>query len=90
MNANGVMDDGEPSTTTDKQGAYQLNLPVSQYDQNSDGVVDSKDGQLVAIGGIDTATGLKLGKSTHRSTNSDGFESIDHLGKCTPCKSRGS
>ena len=60
MNANGVMDDGEPSTTTDKQGAYQLNLPVSQYDQNSDGVVDSKDGQLVAIGGIDTATGLQL------------------------------
>ena len=60
MNANGVMDDGEPSTTTDKQGAYQLNLPVSQYTQNSDGVVDSKDGQLVAIGGIDTATGLQL------------------------------
>ncbi|MBT7537535.1 MAG: hypothetical protein HN610_18395, partial [Verrucomicrobia bacterium] len=59
-NANRVLDADEPSTQTDNRGGYQLNLPASLYDSNGDDVVDSADGVIVALGGIDTATGLTL------------------------------
>jgi len=60
MNGNGVHDGFETSTVTDKLGTYQLDLPINQYDQNGDGLVDAKDGSIVAFGGLDTATGLPL------------------------------
>ena len=63
MDGDGLLDEGEPHTLTDKRGTYQLLLPAGLYDRNGDGVVNSRDGQLVAKGGIDTATGLLLRNS---------------------------
>jgi len=59
-NGNRSPDAGEPSTTTDKSGRFNLQLPASQFDKNGDGRVDSKDGFIVSLGGIDTATGVSI------------------------------
>jgi len=60
INGNRLLDKGELSSFTDKAGSYQLNLPIRSYDQNGDGIIDIRDGQMVAMGGVDTATGLPL------------------------------
>ena len=59
-NKNGIQDAGELSTTSDQAGEFNLNVPIEQYDTNNNGIIDSEDGQIVATGGIDTATGLPL------------------------------
>ena len=59
-NKNGIQDAGELSTTSDQAGEFNLNVPIEQYDTNQNGIIDSEDGQIVAVGGIDTATGLPL------------------------------
>ena len=59
-NGNQTLDDGEPYTITDKVGKFHLHLPVSVFDQNGDGRVDSKDGFIISLGGIDTATGVSI------------------------------
>jgi Ca2+-binding RTX toxin-like protein len=62
-NKNGVLDANEPSTNTDGDGAFNLDFPFEDFetfDKNENGEIDSDEGNLVAFGGIDTATGLPL------------------------------
>ena len=59
-NKNGVLDAGEPSTTTDSNGEYDLDIPFETFDKNQNGEIDSSEGNIVAFGGTDTATGLPL------------------------------
>ncbi|MEP6516960.1 DUF4347 domain-containing protein [Microcoleus vaginatus] len=59
-NKNGILDTNEPSTTTDSNGKFNLNIPFETFDTNKNGEIDPSEGNLVAIGGIDTATGLPL------------------------------
>ncbi|MEG4112953.1 MULTISPECIES: FG-GAP-like repeat-containing protein, partial [unclassified Microcoleus] len=59
-NKNAVLDTNEPSTTTDTGGKFNLNIPFETFDTNKNGEIDPSEGNLVAIGGIDTATGLPL------------------------------
>ncbi|MEG4302981.1 FG-GAP-like repeat-containing protein, partial [Microcoleus sp. D3_18a_C4] len=59
-NKNGIKDTNEPSTTTDSGGKFNLNIPFEIFDTNKNGEIDPSEGNLVATGGIDTATGLPL------------------------------
>ncbi|MEG3956125.1 S8 family serine peptidase [Microcoleus sp. herbarium2] len=59
-NKNGVKDTNEPSTTTDNSGKFNLDIPFETFDTNNNGEIDPSEGNLVATGGIDTATGLPL------------------------------
>ncbi|MEG4208912.1 Calx-beta domain-containing protein [Microcoleus sp. S13_B4] len=59
-NKNGVLDGGEPSTTTDSGGKFNLDIPFETFDTNKNGEIDPSEGNLVVTGGIDTATGLPL------------------------------
>ncbi|MEG4583252.1 FG-GAP-like repeat-containing protein, partial [Microcoleus sp. MON1_C5] len=59
-NKNAVLDTNEPSTTTDTGGKFNLNIPFETFDTNKNGEIDPEEGNLVAIGGTDTATGLPL------------------------------
>ncbi|MEG4228536.1 FG-GAP-like repeat-containing protein [Microcoleus sp. N9_B2] len=59
-NKNGVLDTNEPSTTTDSNGEFNLNIPFETFDTNKNGEIDPSEGNLVATGGTDTATGLPL------------------------------
>ncbi|MEG3839354.1 S8 family serine peptidase, partial [Microcoleus sp. herbarium14] len=59
-NKNGVLDANEPSTTTDNSGLFNLDIPFETFDKNENGEIDSNEGNLVAFGGTDTATGLPL------------------------------
>ncbi len=58
-NKNGVKDASEPFSTTDANGEYELDIPDS-FDTNKNGFFDPEEGNLVAFGGTDTATGLPL------------------------------
>ncbi|MEZ2229187.1 MAG: S8 family serine peptidase [Microcoleus sp.] len=59
-NKNGVLDTNEPSTTTNSNGEFNLNIPFEIFDTNKNGEIDPSEGNLVATGGTDTATGLPL------------------------------
>lgn len=59
-NKNGVLDAGEPSTKTDSKGEYDLEIPFETFDKNQNGEIDPEEGNIVAFGGTDTATGLPL------------------------------
>ncbi|TAG94907.1 MAG: hypothetical protein EAZ09_12470 [Oscillatoriales cyanobacterium] len=59
-NKNGVLDASEPSTTTDSNGGYKLDIPFETFDTNKNGEIDPSEGNIVAFGGTDTATGLPL------------------------------
>ena len=56
-NFNGIPDEGEPSTVSDSKGHFELQIDIQTWDANMDGVIDSADGHLVVIGGVDIATG---------------------------------
>jgi hypothetical protein len=58
-NLNGVLDVGEPQTTTDAQGQFKLKVPLDVYDKNHNGTIDASEGVLVMKGGVDIATGLE-------------------------------
>ncbi len=58
-NKNGVKDASEPFATTDANGEYELDIPDS-FDTNKNGIFDPEEGNLVAFGGTDIATGLPL------------------------------
>jgi hypothetical protein len=57
-NRNGQHDNGEPSTFTNNQGAFQLAIDLSQYDDNNNNVLDPSEGVLIMQGGVDISTGL--------------------------------
>jgi hypothetical protein len=59
-NKNGIKDTNEPSTITDTGGKFNLNIPFDIFDTNKNGEIDPSEGNLVATGGTDTATGLPL------------------------------
>jgi len=59
-NKNGVIDVGEPSAKTDSNGKYNLEVSFETFDKNKNGKIDTEEGNLVAFGGTDTATGLPL------------------------------
>ena len=59
-NKNGIKDADEPSTTSDSNGKYNLPITLETFDKNKNGQIDSEEGNLVAFGGTDTATGLPL------------------------------
>ncbi|WP_422759424.1 FG-GAP-like repeat-containing protein [Microcoleus anatoxicus] len=59
-NKNGIKDTNEPSTITNSDGSFNLNIPFEIFDTNKNGEIDPSEGNLVAIGGTDTATGLPL------------------------------
>ncbi|WP_293348413.1 MULTISPECIES: DUF4347 domain-containing protein [unclassified Microcoleus] len=59
-NKNGIKDTNEPSTTTDTGGKFNLNIPFETFDTDKNGEIDPEEGNLVATGGTDTATGLPL------------------------------
>lgn len=59
-NKNGVLDSNEPSTITGQNGEYELNISFETFDTNKNGEIEQSEGNIVAFGGIDTATGLPL------------------------------
>jgi Ca2+-binding RTX toxin-like protein len=59
-NKNGVLDASEPSATTGAKGEYELDLSLETFDKNQNGEIDPEEGNIVAFGGTDTATGLPL------------------------------
>ena len=59
-NKNGILDPNEPSAITRPNGEFELNLASDIFDKNQNGEIDPEEGNLVAIGGTDTATGLPL------------------------------
>ncbi|MBD0342383.1 MAG: peptidase C11 clostripain, partial [Microcoleus sp. Co-bin12] len=59
-NKNGVLDSSEPSATTADNGEFDLDLDSNIFDKNQNGELDPEEGNIVAFGGIDTATGLPL------------------------------
>jgi hypothetical protein len=54
----GQPDAGEPATTTDRSGDFELQLDLATWDRNGDGRLGPTDGRLVATGGVDLMTGL--------------------------------
>ncbi|MEG3923778.1 DUF4347 domain-containing protein [Microcoleus sp. T3_D1] len=59
-NKNGELDASEPSATTGPKGEYELDISLENFDKNRNGELDPEEGNIVAFGGIDTATGLPL------------------------------
>ena len=59
-NFNGLLDAGEPSTVTQEDGSFNLNIGVIPHDRNRNGQIDEEDGRLVLIDGVDTATGIPI------------------------------
>ena len=59
-NKNSVLDATEPSATTADSGEFDLDLDSNIFDKNQNGELDPEEGNIVAFGGIDTATGLPL------------------------------
>ncbi|CCQ52920.1 Serine protease, subtilase family [Crocosphaera watsonii WH 8502] len=61
VNGNGEHDVDEPLGISDGNGDFNFNgLSLVDYDLNLNGTIDPDEGSLVALGGIDTATGLPL------------------------------
>jgi len=58
-NLNGVLDGDEPSTLTDRQGDFDLEVDLDVFDTNANGELDSSEGRLVLQGGIDMSTGTE-------------------------------
>ncbi|MEQ1831194.1 MAG: Calx-beta domain-containing protein, partial [Pirellula sp.] len=62
LNGNDTQDSNEPSevsTTTSLSGFAGLEFSAA-FDQNNDGFIDSSEGQIVVVGGIDTSIDLPL------------------------------
>ena len=59
-NLNGIKDANEPSTTTDANGLFNLDVDMSVFDLNGNGQIDANEGKIVMTGGTDIATGKSL------------------------------
>jgi len=57
-NFNGIQDPNEPVTFSNADGSYDLEIPLSPFDINSNGVIDVEEGQVVIMNGIDISTNL--------------------------------
>jgi uncharacterized repeat protein (TIGR02543 family) len=56
-NRNGILDAGEPFTTTDRAGKFNLVVDVKKFDLNHDGKLSPEEGRIVVDGGVDLSTG---------------------------------
>jgi len=68
-NLNGKLDDREPLTLTNSNGEYNLEFEIEEYDTNGNGKLDEDEGQIVAMGGIDTSSGVPV--STQMSVSAE-------------------
>jgi hypothetical protein len=59
-NFNLRLDPGEPSTVSDGEGSYRLEVPLEVFDRNGNGRFDADEGQIVGVGGVDSFTGVAL------------------------------
>jgi len=59
-NLNGAFDTAEPNSSTDRQGNFSLNVDLSVFDTNRNGQIDLQEGRIIAQGGMDLGTGVKL------------------------------
>lgn len=59
-NANGVIEDTEPTAPTAEDGGFSLPIDLVQADRNGNGRLDGADGLLMLQGGTMPATGLPL------------------------------
>ncbi len=57
-NFNGIQDPNEPVTISNADGSYDLEIPFSPFDLNSNGVIDPEEGRVVIVDGIDISTSL--------------------------------
>ncbi|NJK69661.1 MAG: cadherin-like domain-containing protein [Microcoleus sp. SU_5_3] len=55
-NFNNIQDPDEPFTVTNADGTFTLDVSIPIFDVNGNGAIDSNEGQLVFIGGVDSAT----------------------------------
>ncbi|MGF2033816.1 MAG: hypothetical protein RMZ43_000555 [Nostoc sp. CmiVER01] len=59
-NFNNQWDEGEIKTISDEYGQFNLDLP-QEFDINGDGIINPSEGQLLALDGFDTSSGLPSG-----------------------------
>ena len=57
-NFNGIQDPNEPVTFSNADGSYDLDIPFSPFDLNSNGIIDPEEGSIVIVDGIDISTSL--------------------------------
>jgi len=59
-NFNGILDAEEPSTTTNLDASYALDVPIDRWDANGNFKLDATDGRVVVQGGTDQLSGQPL------------------------------
>jgi hypothetical protein len=70
-NGNGQYDANEPFSTSDGNGDFNFDIfSIVDFDLNQNGSLDPDEASIVAIGGIDTATGLPLETPLRATPNS--------------------
>ena len=57
-NFNGIQDPNEPVTISNADGSYDLDIPFSPFDLNSNGDFEPEEGSVVIVNGVDISTSL--------------------------------
>lgn len=57
-NLNGTLEEGEPVTTSNADGSYNLEIPLLFFDTNDNGKIDPEEGRIVTEGGTDSSSGV--------------------------------
>ncbi|MDY6803613.1 MAG: transporter substrate-binding domain-containing protein [Cyanobacteriota bacterium] len=78
-NLNGMLDDSEPVTLTNSNGEYNLEFEIEEYDTNGNGKLDEDEGQIVAMGGIDTSSGVPVSTKMTASAESTQITPLTNL-----------
>lgn len=69
-NMNGKLDAGEPVSVSHEDGSFNVTVDRNAYDRNRNGRIDSTEGRLVIIDGVDAATGLPMATPLFASVDS--------------------
>ena len=59
-NLNGIYDEDEPSSVTNPDGSFDLQVDVPQFDTNKNGQIDPSEGKILLTEGFDISTDLPL------------------------------
>ncbi|MEO0685472.1 MAG: hypothetical protein AAFY76_10640, partial [Cyanobacteria bacterium J06649_11] len=59
-NLDGIWQEGEPITTSNVDGSYNLEIPLLFFDTNDNGKIDPEEGRIVTEGGTDTSSGVAV------------------------------
>ncbi|MEL7245089.1 MAG: hypothetical protein AAGM40_22540, partial [Cyanobacteria bacterium J06573_2] len=59
-NLNGILEEGEPVTTSNADGSYNLEIPLIFFDTNDNGKIDPEEGRIVTEGGTDSSSGVEI------------------------------